>query len=185
MELIPRFEAHLLNPWLLCLPFVLQGIHVALFRRDVARRMADMTGYTARERAFTVAASTLPYPFMLLTIWTPFTAARPLLLAGLGVYGVGLGALAAAAWVLHTTPPDQPFATGIYRWSRHPLYVAAALMFLGVCLATTNAALLGLLVVMLVLQHQMILAEERSCREKFGAAYLDYTRRVPRYLLLH
>jgi protein-S-isoprenylcysteine O-methyltransferase Ste14 len=181
---VMRLEAHLLNPWLMCLPLVLEGIYVAVFRRDVARRMADMTGYTRMERAFTIGASTTPYPFMVLTVWTPFTTVGALMVAGFVLFLVGLVALVASARVLHTTPPGEPFSTGIYRLSRHPFYVSAALVFLGICLATANVALLVILVVILVLQHFMILAEERVCREKFGSRYVEYMRRVPRYVAI-
>jgi protein-S-isoprenylcysteine O-methyltransferase Ste14 len=39
-------------------------------------------------------------------------------------------------------------------------------------------------VVATLLQHFMILAEERICRIKFGALFDRYTERVPRYLLV-
>jgi protein-S-isoprenylcysteine O-methyltransferase Ste14 len=33
--------------------------------------MSDMTGYTAREKFFTISASLAPYPFVIATIWVP------------------------------------------------------------------------------------------------------------------
>ena len=53
---------------------------------------------------------------------------------------------------------------------------------LGICLVTANAVLFGILVMLLVLQHFMILAEERACQRKYGATYVQYARTVPRYL---
>jgi hypothetical protein len=99
MDLTPRFELHLVNAWLGCLPLLLNGVVITALRPAVARRMADMTGYTRRERTATVVASLLPYPFMLLSVWTPFGASAPL-----------LGTRAVSA-----RPATSPFAA-----ARHP-----------------------------------------------------------------
>jgi protein-S-isoprenylcysteine O-methyltransferase Ste14 len=84
--------------------------------------------------------------------------------------------------VIKQTPYDQTFSTGPYRLSRNPLYVAATLVFAGICLATANPLLAGYLAFAVLLQHFMILAEERICREKYGNAFEGYMKRVPRYL---
>ena len=144
--------------------------------------MSDMTGYSAKEKSFTVAASLAPYPFMLATVWTPFTAVLPLLCLGLLLYVIGMALFAASLRVIIQTPHDQPFSSGPYRLSRNPLYVAATIVFVGICLATANPVLAGYLAIAVLLQHFMILAEERVCREKYGIAFESYMKRVPRYL---
>jgi protein-S-isoprenylcysteine O-methyltransferase Ste14 len=121
---------------------------------------------------------------MITTIWTPFTAITPLFLCGTAVYALGVGAFFATIRVLAKTPRDKPFTDGVYRISRNPLYVSATMIFFGICLVTVNLALFVNLAVLVVLQHFMILAEERVCREKYGATYVSYMGKVPRYLLL-
>jgi protein-S-isoprenylcysteine O-methyltransferase Ste14 len=108
------FEPGMCNAWLLSLPFFGLGVIFMGTKMEIAKRMSDLTGYSAKEKSITVAASLSPYPFMLATLWTPFTT----------------GYLAIAVW----------------------------------------------------LQHFMILAEERVCREKYGAAFEKYLNQVPRYL---
>jgi protein-S-isoprenylcysteine O-methyltransferase Ste14 len=173
-----------LNAWLLCVPLLLPGIFVGVVRKDVAKRMSDMTGYSAKEKFFTVAASIAPYPFVVLTLWTPFTKTKALFGCGLAVYLIGIATLLCTLYVFANTPADQPIVTGPYRWSRNPFYVSAGMVFLGICLATANPLLLGILLVLLVLQHFMILAEERACQQKYGALYAQYAKRVPRYLAM-
>ena len=84
--------------------------------------------------------------------------------------------------VIVQTPSDQPFSAGPYCFSRNPLYVAATIVYVGICLATANPVLAGYLAIAVWLQHFMILAEERICREKFGVVFESYMKRVPRYL---
>jgi protein-S-isoprenylcysteine O-methyltransferase Ste14 len=71
---------------------------------------------------------------------------------------------------------------GIYGRIRHPRYTASFLAILGACfLAGTRAMWMtaaGWLVLMLV----VISLEEREMRARFGAAYADYCRKVPRFL---
>jgi protein-S-isoprenylcysteine O-methyltransferase Ste14 len=151
-------------------------------KKEICKRMSDMTGYGAKEKSFTVAASLTPYPFMLATVWTPFTTALPLLCLGLLLYVIGMVLFASTLRVIIQTPYDQAFNAGPYRLSRNPLYVAATIVLAGICLATANPFLAGYLAIIVWLQHFMILAEERICREKYGNVFESYMKRVPRYL---
>ena len=73
--------------------------------------------------------------------------------------------------------------TGLYRFSRNPMY-------LGLVLALTGWALLlhdclGLLVVWLfarALNVLQIAPEEAALQRRFGSAYYDYARRVHRWI---
>lgn len=143
-----------------------------------------MSGYSTKEKSFTVAASLAPYLFMIATIWTPFTAMFPMLCIGIALYVIGMALCAATLKAIVQTPPDEPFSSGPYRFTRNPLYVAATIVFTGICFATANAVLAGYLAAAVALQHFMILAEERTCREKYGPAFEDYLKRVPRYLFI-
>jgi protein-S-isoprenylcysteine O-methyltransferase Ste14 len=170
------------NAWLLFLPLLGVGVYTSAARKDVARRLADMTGYRADEKFFTVAASVAPYPLMLVSVGTPFTQVDAALVSGLGFYLLGLVGFLGALRAFVRNPPAELCAEGVYRWSRNPLYLSATCMFFGVALATLNLVLFGILVVMLPLQHRMIQAEERACRQKHGDRFLEYAARVPRYL---
>lgn len=72
--------------------------------------------------------------------------------------------------------------TGIYRFTRNPMYLGMALILLG-CALTTGAAsaLLVVPVFMLVIHHRFILHEERMLEELFGDEFRDYCRRVRRW----
>jgi protein-S-isoprenylcysteine O-methyltransferase Ste14 len=178
------FEIGIWNAWLMTIPFLVIMICMVGRRKNIAKRMSDMRGYTAGEKAVTVAASLAPYPFMVATVWAPLTS--NLLLLGIGTmfYLIGLYLLAASLKVIIKTPPDEPFTAGPYRFSRNPLYVSATIVFMGMCLATTNLIFATYLAIAIFLQHFMILAEERVCKEKYGLAFESYMQGVPRYVLL-
>jgi protein-S-isoprenylcysteine O-methyltransferase Ste14 len=73
--------------------------------------------------------------------------------------------------------------TGVYRYTRNPMYLGMALIYAGLAVvADSPLALVLLPVVLLIIQTQVIAREERYLAEKFGDAYLDYKRRVRRWL---
>ena len=82
MRAMLHLSLGLWNGWLLCVPLILAGGVVTGLRSDVARRMADTSGYTRRERAIAAVASLLPYPMMILSVWSPLTRSPALLGAG-------------------------------------------------------------------------------------------------------
>jgi len=182
-KMMAIFRLSIWNAWLMSLPFFALGVFLMVMKKDIAKRMSDMTGYSAQEKFFTVVASIAPYPFMLATVWTPFTDMLPLLGVGVALYLLGMALFAVSLKIIIQTPPDEPFSIGPYRFSRNPLYVAATIVFMGICIATANIVLAVYLAIAVLPQHFMILAEERICREKYGAAFEKNLHQVPRYLL--
>lgn len=110
------------------------------------------------------------------------TTTAPWLAVGLAVYGLGV-LLFALSTLNFAKPGGQGFnESGLYRFSRNPMYVAYFIYFLGCVLLTRSLLLLGLLCVFQLAAHWIILAEERWCKSHFGDAYLRYCQRVRRYL---
>ena len=72
---------------------------------------------------------------------------------------------------------------GPYRFTRNPMYVGLTLIYAGLALALDGPLALALLpVVLAIVRIYVIAREERYLAAKFGDAYLDYKRRVRRWL---
>ena len=94
---------------------------------------------------------------------------RPSLVFGAGLfcYPLGLG-LCALAVISFAFPDDTGFnATGLYRFSRNPMYMAYFICFVGMALLTQSPLLLGIVLIFQFSAHWIVLAEERWCLEKF------------------
>ncbi len=78
--------------------------------------------------------------------------------------------------------PDQFVTTGIFAFSRNPIYVGFGLMLLGQFLVFPNWILLLYMVVGFWLLNRQVLREEDYLKEKFGAEFSAYSQRVRRYL---
>jgi protein-S-isoprenylcysteine O-methyltransferase Ste14 len=101
-----------------------------------------------------------------------------LLLAGLGL----------AAWAVRAAAdvdlerPHQLVLRGPYAFSRNPMYVAAAVAYVGIALVANAAWPLLLLPGVLLVTHVVVVREERFLEGRFAAAYRSYKTSVRRYL---
>lgn len=72
--------------------------------------------------------------------------------------------------------------TGMFTWTRNPMYVGGSLALLGIAVGFALDWVLPLLVASLPLVHYgIILREERYLERKFGDEYRRYRTKVPRY----
>lgn len=93
-----------------------------------------------------------------------------------------------AAWATRSVAevdlgrPDRLVTTGPYRRSRHPMYVAWALIYLGVALVLNAAWLVRLLPLLAGLIHREAQREEQRLEQTFGQEYVAYRASVRRYV---
>ena len=80
----------------------------------------------------------------------------------------------------HTT---QLVSTGIFQFSRNPMYLSLLLMLIAWALWLGNSlAWLGVIVFILVMNHCQIAREEAYLESKFGDEYRHYKQKVRRWL---
>jgi protein-S-isoprenylcysteine O-methyltransferase Ste14 len=114
-----------------------------------------------------------------------------LVLAGWAAVG---GGLAFASWGMGTFwrartaivpihPATLLVSSGPYRFSRNPMYVGLAALYLGLaCVFNVTWPLVLFPVVLATLYRVVIRREERYLAGAFGAEYASYRRRVRRWL---
>jgi protein-S-isoprenylcysteine O-methyltransferase Ste14 len=84
--------------------------------------------------------------------------------------------------VLEITTQPRLLTTGAFGRVRHPLYLGAMLFYLALWGSTLSLAALGVLAVMLVFYNHIAAYEERKLEDKFGEAYTNYKKNVPRWI---
>jgi len=103
----------------------------------------------------------------------------------------GLGLVAAAIGLFRRTGQDpkpwrstpEIISTGVYRYTRNPMYLGVGLLQAGLGVALANAwAVLLVPVTWAVIQRTAIRHEEAYLEREFGAAYADYRRAVRRWI---
>jgi protein-S-isoprenylcysteine O-methyltransferase Ste14 len=77
--------------------------------------------------------------------------------------------------------PDKLITTGVFAFSRNPIYAAFAFILLGQFLIFSNWILLVYLVGAIGLFHRQVLREEDYLKQHYGVEYSQYCNRVRRY----
>lgn len=100
--------------------------------------------------------------------------------------GLDIAAVATLAWheanILPHRPATRLVTTGVYAWSRNPIYLGNGLLLAGAALAFCNLwFLLAAAVASFAVLRLAVLREERHLAARFGAAWEDYRSRTGRW----
>lgn len=80
-------------------------------------------------------------------------------------------------------PATKLVTSGIYGWTRNPMYLGMALIYAGIAILFDSILALALLpLVLAIIQTNVIAREEVYLERRFGDAYRDYKRRVHRWI---
>jgi len=95
-------------------------------------------------------------------------------------------ALERAGTTWHPTTPDKATSlvtSGVYGFSRNPVYLGMLLVIMGLAVLLTSPAALAVSALFVVyLDRFQIRPEERALTEILGQEYLDYAKRVRRWI---
>ena len=83
---------------------------------------------------------------------------------------------------LSGAPPERLVETGVYAWTRNPMYLGHILYMIGVALAFQSWFGAAVAVARTVWFHFRVLKDERGLEQRFGEAYLAYKSRVKRWI---
>jgi protein-S-isoprenylcysteine O-methyltransferase Ste14 len=116
------------------------------------------------------------------TIALPIGAAS--IVAGAGLLGSFLRAFQRARTPVDPYTPSETIVTdGPYQLTRNPAYLGMALTYAGIAIvAKAPWALAPLPVAIAFIDRGVIAREERYLERKFGTRYVDYKRRVRRWI---
>jgi protein-S-isoprenylcysteine O-methyltransferase Ste14 len=85
--------------------------------------------------------------------------------------------------IITVKPATSLQTTGIYSYSRNPMYIALLLFYLGLALQFGNWWTLILAPFLIVfITYRVILPEERYLTRAFGEEYTNYQKRVRRWI---
>jgi len=181
MPAIPVFEIGIWNAWIFMLinflpmPIIMR-VHKGLIgevtkQYSEAHRTLNYIEWVLWGFAFVYS---IFLPLRLGTMW--FYVGLPIALVGTVTY-----IMVIVSFV--TTPiGEKPVTTGLYRYSRHPMYITQLVMLIGVGIASASWLFLLLTIVYTGLGFIYAGSEERVCLEKYGDAYREYMERTPRWI---
>lgn len=189
--------------------FVVASFAIFLFRVYVVRRRTgidpiaekwqdDVRGYVARWLvvleflvavnitlfAFDLAFYAWLFPFEPLSA-TPFQIAAMALLTCSMLWVVIAQIQMGDSWRIGIDPDAKTelVARGVFGISRNPIFLGMRITLLGLFLASPNVLTLMIAIVGDLLMQVQVRIEEQYLESVHGDAYVEYKRRVPRWLL--
>jgi len=181
MSLTPAFEIGIWNAWIFMFYNFLPMPLIMLVHRGLMQQMERPHSEVERKLypvTWVVWILGVIYsvflPLRLGTIW--FYIGFPIAMVGVVTFTMVIVSFA-------TTPiGTEPITKGIYRYSRHPMYVTQLIMFIGVAIACASWVFLLFTIVYSALSFVFMVPEEQACLNKYGDAYREYMNRTPRWL---
>ena len=78
--------------------------------------------------------------------------------------------------------PPEVIKAGVFRYTRHPVYLGSILLYLGLTVITLSLASLGLLVLIAAFYEYIATYEERLLVEHFGDEYKEYKEETRKWV---
>jgi protein-S-isoprenylcysteine O-methyltransferase Ste14 len=156
-----------------------------IFRYDIKamyKKSVASPSYTKTEKIISNLGTVVWVILLIYSIFLPLPLGTPLLYAGIALFVMGWIIFEIAMIPWKSTPMDEPVIRGLYRYSRHPIYIGVFVQYIGIGIASASGLFLLLIVILIALSILILPAEERLCCEKYGDAYREYMNRTPRWL---
>jgi protein-S-isoprenylcysteine O-methyltransferase Ste14 len=184
MSLIPAFEIGVWNVWIfiVCTLIPVIFLFMPLTTRGHEEGVAFTASFSKMQKNAFATTQLIYFLLIIYSIFVPLKLGTVWFYVGLPVFLIGLIPYAMLTVNFMTTPLDKPVIRGIYRYSRHPMYLTMFLMLLGAGIASASWIFLLLSIVDIILPLLFVEAEERYCIEKYGDAYREYMTRTPRWI---
>ena len=184
MTLIPAFEIGVWNAWIFTLWLLLPLPVLPLVIKSPETEEGESSTVSSKtERNACLAYHIMAFLIIIYSVFLPLKLGTTWLYAGLAICLLGMIMYIIVLVSFATTPPDrEPVAKGLYRYSRHPMYVASFIAFIGVGIASASWLVLLLSALYMILIAIAVPAEERSLLKQYGDAYRRYMNGTPRWI---
>lgn len=175
------FEIGIWNAWIFMSAFIFQMIVMMIAGKHISKRshVPSDARQTMHEKYIGIIANFIWFIALGYSIFLPLLLGTIWFYIGFFIFILGLLLLFFSTFDFMTTPADQMIQKGVYKFSRHPMYLATFLICLGSGIATASWIFIMLSIAILVCFHYEALLEERYCLEKYKDLYKGYMQRVP------
>ncbi|MBA7637794.1 hypothetical protein ES703_45443 [subsurface metagenome] len=187
MSLIPAFDIGVWNAWIFTVLSFLSLIPSQLMNKEGIKKFNEgwaskKWSKAGRRSALSTHIVILPLTFIY-SIFLPLQIGTAWFNAGIVVCIVGLAiSYIAPINIAKTQITKEPVTKGIYRFSRHPIYLGGFLVYLGIGIACASWLFILFALAWLILWLIAVPSEEHDLIEKYGNAYREYMDRTHRWI---
>ena len=179
-----NFELGIFNAYILFLIYFICSMLPFIFKRT--NKTKEINPRSVSGDDFAKVLSSLSFIVFILAIivslFLPLIFNSIFFYIGLIIWVIGLITTISVFISWTNTEEGKPVTTGVYKYSRNPMYISFALIFIGISLATISWVFLLIGIVNVIIAIVFVDFEEKSCLEKFGDKYKIYMQNTPRWI---
>ncbi len=169
--------------WLGLLLLLVSYLPLLFADKAAVKRLINFSFISKKGKWISFVISLCYIAFILIPFFIKRTDSIIISIIGYILFGFGVVCTLVGYGNYFSSKPDETITKGLYRFSRNAIYVSTLFMMAGEVVLCRSLVLGVLLAVHIVLQHYVILEEERFCEQTYGESYLAYKKRTPRYFL--
>lgn len=182
MSIYPPITLTFLNGFLLVIPLLALRFGIPALAGEQAQAALDHFPPMIGKEKVALKVYLVTNTFLIFSpLMARIVSGTPWQIAGWICFTLGIAVLGLAL-LNFSTNSAALIQTGLYRFSRNPIYIGYFLIFVGVSLLIGSWFHLALTLIYQAAVHLLILSEEHWCQATFGAQYQEYQRKVRRYL---
>lgn len=182
MQLIPEFKIGIPNAWIFAVCFFLPPYLLMLLNKKAYNKGGNPPNVSKGEKIIGYIATIIIYIAYLYSIFLSFKLETAWFYTGLFIFLIAVTILVIAGINFATTPIEKPATKGIYRYSRHPVYLSNFLALIGIGISTASWVILLAAIMFFILVSFVASSEEQHCKEKYGDIYKEYLNKTPRWI---
>jgi len=182
MSLIPAFETGIWNAWIFMTYILLSFIPFIYIANKKSVPSVEESGMSKMAKILANSSKLLLIPAMIYSIFLPMKTGTVWFYTGLPITLIGLITYTIVLINWGASSPENQVSKGLYRYSRHPMYVTLFIFLLGLGIATASWIFLLLSIIFAVGCIVFVNIEEQGCLDKYGDTYREYMNRTPRWI---
>jgi protein-S-isoprenylcysteine O-methyltransferase Ste14 len=187
MSLTPAFDIGVWNAWIFMVLLFLSFIPTQMMKKEAQTKFN--AGWASKKWTKAGRLAALTTHIVILPLTVIYSIFLPLKVGTVWFYaGLFICLLALAIYymaminIARTQIVNDPVTKGVYRFSRHPIYLGGFLLFLGIGIACASWLFLLFALAWIILWFIAVPSEESNVSEKYGDAYREYINRTSRWI---
>lgn len=193
MELIPAFELGLWNAWILQVIYFIVSMQPLVFKRllkgnirDDTKKLKNISPTHVKKTWHSKMLYWLLFIIFIIsfivTFFLPLQMESSWFYLGIILFIIGLFLIVFVIQSWITSTLNRPITSGIYHYSRHPMYISFFCSYIGICIATLSLLFLILTFIQISLTILQARSEEEYCVLRYGELYQKYIEETPRWI---
>ena len=183
MSLIPAFEIGIWSAWILTIWIILPVLVLFMIVKSPKTEVEYSSVSSKTERNACSIYHIIIFLILIYSVFLPLKLGTSWFYVGLIIYLLGMASYMIVMVNFATTPLErEPITKGIYRYSRHPMYVTTLIVLIGAGIASASWLVLLLAALYMVFTAIAVPAEEHFLLQQYGEAYREYINKTPRWI---